>query len=260
MAAKVKYAGVDMSYCQTNVDYKALKAGKICGKPVKFAMLRFSYGAWQDTVFDTHYRGCKEAGIYVGVYHWLRAQNVAQAREEAQWLVDKLRNYDIDYPVALDFEDEKLLALGLSKAQYTAIVNAFMDVLVKANYYVVLYTYTNCLLHYLQVSVRTKYDLWIADYTGVAINYGQTMWQYGIAGHPQFDTKSVGAVDGVPGQCDVNWAYVGYAAKIRKLGKNKPVIKYKVTGTKTVTKQALAQAQAQLKALGFEVRVEEVNT
>ena len=69
-------------------------------------------------------------------------------------------------------------------------------------------------------------------------------------------TKKVKAVSGVNGQCDCDWAYVGYAAKIRKLGMNKPVSKYKVTGTKTVTKDKLPSAEGQLKALGFSVATE----
>ena len=48
----------------------------------------------------------------------------------------------------------------------------------------------------------------------------------------------------------------GYAAKIRKLGKNKPVERYMVTGSKTVTAGQLAQTEGQLKALGFEVTAE----
>ena len=43
-----KYAGVDISYCQPNVDYAALKSGKILGYPVKFAMIRAAYGTNMD--------------------------------------------------------------------------------------------------------------------------------------------------------------------------------------------------------------------
>ncbi|MDE7089949.1 MAG: hypothetical protein K2O54_07505, partial [Prevotella sp.] len=117
-----KYAGVDLSYANANVDYKALKAGTINGYKVKFAMLRLGHGTNKDKLFDKHYKGCKEAGIYVGVYHWTYATNVAEARAEADWAIKELAGYDIDYPIAFDFEDEKnVLSKGLSKAQYTAI-------------------------------------------------------------------------------------------------------------------------------------------
>lgn len=254
-----EYAGIDISRWNTLIDYPTLKKAKIDGKTVKFAMLRFSYGKSRDTLFDAHYKGCRDAGIYVGAYHWLRAKNVTEARDEAQWLVQELRSYELDYPAALDFEDSELLSLGLPKERYTAIVNAFMTVLTKANYYVLLYTNPNCLENYLQISVRRKYDLWLAHWTDKPRDYGQKMWQYAALGSPEEVEKgyatAAGKVDGVTGPVDVNISYVGYARKIREMGKNRPAARYLVRGTKTVDSTSLAQTQGQLKALGFEVTV-----
>ncbi len=257
-----KYAGVDISKYQTEIDYKALKSGKIGGAVVKFAMLRFSYGKSKDIMFDEHYNGCKKAGIYVGVYHWLKAQNVAQAREEAQWLVEQLREYAIDYPVALDFEDPQLLALDLGKAKYTAIVNAFMTVLKNANYYVILYTNPNCLENVLDTSVQADYDLWLAHWVKDPADYGQKMWQYAALGTAA-EVKAgaataVGNVEGVNGPCDVNWCYVGYARLIKELGKNKHIEQDAALGTVVVatklckTTGELTTAQNQLKTLGYD--------
>lgn len=257
-----KYAGVDISRWNTNIDYVALKKAKIEGRTVKFAMLRFSYGKTRDKLFEKHYNGCKAAGIYVGVYHWLKATTVDEAKQEAQWLVDNIGDYKIDYPIALDFEDEELLALGLTKSQYTDIVNAFMDVLKSANYYVVLYTNPNCLENKLSSSVRSQYDLWLAHWTKAPRQYGQKMWQYAALGTESEVNKGhatrVGKVDGANGSIDVNWAFVGYAALIKKLQKNRPVRRYRVTGTKTVDSASLAAAQGQLNALGFSVETEKL--
>lgn len=222
------YAGIDISVYQAGeINYKELKAGKIGNAPVKFAMIRSSYGTEKDVAFDDHYKGCKEAGIYVGVYHWLVAQNVTQARKEAQWLVNMLKDYEIDYPVALDFEDGALFALNLSKEKYTAIVHAFMGVLKAANYYPILYTNPDTLDNRLMPEVLENYDLWLAHWAKTPKAYGQTMWQYAALGTAEEVAKgwatAIGKVPGVPVPCDVNWSYVGYAAKIKKLGMNKPV-------------------------------------
>lgn len=250
-----KYAGIDMSYCQTGVDYKKLKNGKILGERVKFAMLRSSIGLRKDTMFDEHYKGCKAAGLYVGVYHWLKAQTVAAAEQEALYLVGILGRYEIDYPVALDFEDAGTLALGLSKAEYTAIVDAFMRILQRANYYVILYTGKYILANYLDKSVLDRYDLWLAQYTGegTQAQLGQTMWQFTVAGSKLLDYGKVGAVAGVTGACDCNWSYVGYAKKIKNLRKN--MRQYMITGTKTVSACDLEACKSQLKALGYNVVV-----
>ena len=256
-------AGVDMSVYQTEVDYKALKAGKIGNAPVKFAMLRSSIGYSKDVMFDTHYNGCKDAGIYVGVYHWLVAQNVTQARKEAQWLVNLLKDYEIDYPVALDLEDPDLFALGLSKEKYTAIVHAFMGVLRDANYYTILYTNPDTLDNRLLPDVRGTYDLWLAHWVKAPAKYGQTMWQYAAFGTAEDVEKqwatAVGEVPGLKMPCDVNWCYVGYARKIRELGMNKPYVENiptVVIATKLCkTAAEVSAAQKMLSNNGYECNI-----
>lgn len=257
----VKYAGVDLSYANADVDYKALSAGTINGYKVKFAMLRLGHGINKDSLFDKHYKGCKEAGIYVGAYHWTYATNLTEARAEADWAVSELANYEIDYPIALDFEDEKnVLSKGLTKAQYTAICRTYLEKLRKANYYPMLYCNPSTIDTYLNIEDLSAYDLWLAQYTseGYQRQFGQGMWQFTVAGNTALDYGKVGAVPGVKGQCDCDWAYIGYAAKIKSLGMNRPAVNYKVTGTKTVAGDKLAETQEQLSALGFEVTAEKV--
>ena len=108
------------------------------------------------------------------MYLWSYATTPAEARVGANWVLEQLRNYDIDYPAA-----------------------------------------------------RTK----------------------------TFSRQ--GSVDGIKGQCDCSWSYVGYAAKIKRLGLNKPKTYYKLTCEKTVEKSELAKVQAQLRAMGFEVSTKE---
>lgn len=260
-----KYAGVDLSYANANVDYKQLAAGSLEGCKLKFAMLRFSYGTYKDKLFDKHYTGCKGAGLYVGAYHWLRAQTVAAAKAEAEWLVQQLEPYSLDYPVALDFEDGALFDLKLSKAQYTAIVDAFMSVLQAANYYVILYTNPDTINNRLNADVIKRYDLWLAHWTTKPADYGQTMWQYAALGTAS-DVKAkratrVGTVSGAGGPCDVNWCYIGYAAKIKAAGKNckksqtkePAAVNYAVIASKIAIKNDLQKITAQLKAQGFTV-------
>lgn len=259
-----QYAGVDLSFWNDKVDYKALKAGKIGGKTMKFAMLRTSYGCSKDTLLDKHYKGCKEAGLYVGAYHWLRAQNIAQAKQEAKWLIKLLAGYEWDYPIALDFEDGALFALNLSKERYSAIIDAFMAELEAANYYVMLYTNPDSIRHRITAETLKKYDLWLAHWThGAApMAAGQMMWQYAAFGTANDvengNATDIGTVAGANGPIDVDWAYVGYAKLIREQGKNKPVKSYVVTASKTVTADKIAQTEAPLKALGFTVITKEV--
>lgn len=264
----VKFAGVDISKHQPvgSIDYKALKQAKIKGYTVKFAMLRFSYGMSRDTVFEAHYKGCKEAGIYVGAYHWLRAQNTSEARKEARWLVEQLAPYQFDYPIALDFEDNDLFALNLSKAKYTAIVTTFMQELERAGYYVLLYTSPAALYEKLEPRILDLYDLWLAHWTDVPAQYGQKMWQYAALGTATDVAKKwatdVGKVDGVSVPIDVNWSYVPYASKIRQLGKNgkKPEKRYRLYANKDVTEKNVDGEINKLKSFGYTVKKTEINS
>lgn len=263
----VKFAGVDISKHQPigSIDYKALKQAKIKGYTVKFAMLRFSYGMSRDTVFEHHYNGCKEAGIYVGAYHWLRAQNTSEARKEARWLVEQLAPYQFDYPIALDFEDNDLFALNLSKAKYTAIVTTFMQELERAGYYVLLYTSPAALYEKLEPRILDLYDLWLAHWTDVPAQYGQKMWQYAALGTPSDVAKKwatdVGKVDGVSVPIDVNWCYVGYAKLIKQLGKNgaKDVKRYRISACKEVGEDEADDEVKRLKTFGYTAKKIEIN-
>lgn len=258
------YAGVDISKWQNNVNYKQLAAGKINNSPVEFAMLRFSCGKSKDTLFDTHYKGCKGVDIKVGCYHWLVAQTVEAAKTEAQWLVEQMKNYQFDYPVAIDFEDSKLFALGLSKAQYTAIVDTFGDVLKAAGYYVILYTNPDTLRNRLNVDITDRYDIWLAHWTDVPAQYGQTMWQWAALGSAaqvkSGNATKIGTVSGANAPCDVDWCYVDYAAKIKEGGYNghkKPTEKtYFIVGTKVCKgTAALTTAKNQLNSLGYDYTI-----
>ncbi len=270
----VKIAGVDMSKYQATVNYKQLAAGKIDGHPVEFAMLRFSYGEGKDILFDKHYSGCKAAEIKVGCYHWLRAQNLTQARSEAKWLVEQLKRYEFEYPVAIDFEDSELFSLRLSKERYTAIVDTFAKILQDAGHYVILYTNPDTLENRLSKDILDRYDLWLAHWVKTPADYGQKMWQYAALGTAaqvrNGQATAVGKVDGANGAIDVNWSYVDYAAVISGAAdeenpsvedavpeKGKAVA---VVGTKIATTSAeLTTAKNQLKTLGYSVTTAEID-
>ena len=140
---------------------------------------------------------------------------------------------------------------------------AFMDTIAAYNYQPMLYTNINWICCHLNYDQLKDYPLWLAAYLSEASvkKYidKYDMWQHSVAGHKYYDIQKVGAVPGITGQCDCNWAYKGFAAQIRKQSKNKlPENKYRITGTKTVPEADLDKAKAQLIAMGFEVKTEEL--
>ncbi len=160
-------------------------------------------------LFDRHYKDCKEAGIYVDVYHWTYATNLTEARAEAGRAIREISNYNIDYPIALDFVDKNVIAVGLTKAQYTAICKAYMYRIKAANYYPMLYCNLSTIDNPPNFADLSAYDLWLSQYTseGYQRDFGQGMWQFSVAGHSTLDYGRIRTVTGVKGQCDCNWAH-----------------------------------------------------
>ena len=79
--------------------------------------------------------------------------------------------------------------------------------------YAGLYISRSSLQNYISTAVAQRYAIWIAEY-GSRCNYGGN---YGIWQH-----SSTGSVPGVNGNCDLDYAYIDYAAVIDK---KQPVIR-----------------------------------
>ena len=93
----------------------------------------------------------------------------------------------------------------------TDICIAFLEEIEKAKYYSMLYASTDFFNHYLQTDRLTKYDKWVAQYASSCTYKGEFgIWQY----------TSKGDVDGVNGNCDLNWCYKDYSEVIADLGLN----------------------------------------
>ena len=265
-----KYAGIDISKWQYPVDYAAVKSGIILGYKIKYVMIRIGYGTSLDIHALEHIRGCIKAGLHVGLYLYSLAKNAEQARTEAEWLLSVIKANKLDgkitYPIAYDLEESWQIKLG--KTVCTDMSKAFMDTISAANYQPMLYTNINWICCHLNYSELEEYPLWLAAYISedrIRNKYGinnQVMWQHSVAGNRYYDTLKAGAVPGVIGECDCNWAYEGIASKIRKAGLNKfkAETKVRITAAKTVKGNEVTAACQALSAAGYTIVKTEVLT
>lgn len=203
--------GIDVSYAQGAIDWQKVKASG-----VEFAMLRASRGpvsstrpASEDTTFQRNITEAAEAGIKVGVYHYLYAHTVSEAKQEAKFFIKTISPYQITYPVVLDVEEQSQANLG--KSALTKIVKAFLDEVNAAGYYGMLYSNKSWLTTYLDMSKLTGYEVWLAQWNTVPTYTGDFgMWQY----------TCKGIVSGIDGYVDLNLSYKNYAKIIKKGGYN----------------------------------------
>ena len=194
--------GIDVSVHNGNIDWQKVKNAGI-----QFAILRAGYGrelSQKDSRFEENYKGAKAAGIPVGAYWYSYATTVDEARLEAEVCVQILKNKQFEFPVFFDQEEKKTLDTG--KANCSAMVRAFCDVLEKAGYWVGLYTSRSVLSTHIEDDIKTRYALWVAEW-GSKLNYSGSvgLWQY----------SSEGKVNGISGNVDLDICTTDFPAIIR---------------------------------------------
>lgn len=199
--------GIDISKYQNlkgPLDWAKVKGA------VNYVMLRAvstnNSGVYIDPYFEANYNAAKAAGIPVGVYYYTYAQTKAQADAELEMLRKALAGKSLEYPVAVDVEENSLKPL--SKAALTDLVEYAVQQIESWHLYAMVYTYTYYQQTELDMQRLSKYDLWIADYRGTAPSIPHGMWQY----------SSKGRVPGIVGYVDCNYAYKDYPAIIKRAG------------------------------------------
>lgn len=207
----MKIRGIDVSYCQTKVDWQKVKE-----EGIRFAMVRVGYcmndGALKvDRMFKSHMEGAVAAGLDVGVYLYSYATSPSAAQKAAQQVLKAVEPYRLTYPVALDMEyDEEYIKN--SKENNTAIAAAFLREMEKGGYYAMLYCSKDFLDSYLLPERLTAFDKWIAQYNSKCTSkHAHGIWQY----------SGSGKVRGVAEKVDLDVAYKDYPRIIRRAKLNK---------------------------------------
>ena len=210
--------GIDVSYCQNEVDWDAAKASGL----VDFAILRAGYGKEAnqvDTQFNRNYAACKRLSIPCGAYWFSYAMSADEAKREAQVFLQTIKGKSFEYPVYMDLENEKQFALG--KAACSAIVDAFLNTLEQDGYFAGLYCSTYYLDNYLSDSIKSRYTVWCAQYASKCTYqnpYG--IWQYNVAGSTEHDIIGQKSISGIVGECDMDYCYTDYPSIIKAAGLN----------------------------------------
>ena len=174
--------GVDISYCQRGLDYQKLKDDGI-----KFAIIRVGYTGTIhhtqriDNLLHTHVNGCLNHGIKIGFYFYSCARSVEEAKAEARFCAEAIKDYPRpEYPVFIDVEESQISNLGRDKA--TDIVLAFIEETEKLGYPSGVYCNPSWMEYYLRKNrIVGKSDIWLAHWVRkTSFDYGQTLWQNGL--------------------------------------------------------------------------------
>lgn len=204
--------GIDVSFYQGIIDWAAVKASGI-----QFAILRAGYGLGNvDEQFNRNARECNRLGIPFGVYWFSYAYTEAGARQEADYCIQVIKDFEVQYPVAFDYESASVdyaasHGVNVTPELASRLVNVFCRRVEELGYFAMYYSNLNFLNQMFDASLQGKYALWFARYAQEPGLNGQAMWQY----------SSTGSVPGINGNVDMDIAYYDIANVISKAGLNR---------------------------------------
>lgn len=198
---------IDVSTYNGDIDWNAVKAAG-----VDYAIIRVGYRGYgtarlvQDRRFEQNMRGAINAGIRVGAYIVTQAVNTEEAVEEASFIVEKCRGYNVTLPLAIDVEwagnsYEEGRANSISASTRTDVINAFARTVMNSGYTAMAYANKDWFENKIYSgNLFSSCKIWLAQYRNTEYTYGGrvNMWQY----------TSKGRVDGINGDVDISaWVY-----------------------------------------------------
>lgn len=199
------YWGVDVSEHQQEIDWQS-----VASAGADFAMIRAGYRGYTegqvyaDEYFKANMRGALKAGLDVGVYFFSQAVTVEEAVEEAKFVLQMLKGWELTYPIVYDWEfieNTSARTYNMTAEEVTDCAMAFCETIAYAGYTPMLYFGQNASIEHFDLERLRVFDFWLADYTDSPVfPYDFQMWQY----------SSSGSVDGIAGNVDVNYCFEDY--------------------------------------------------
>lgn len=198
----VSHMGIDVSKHQGEIDW-----AQVAADGVEFAFIRVGnrgYGSGaivDDPQFEANIVGAATNGIKVGVYFFSQAINVEEAKEEAQYVLDRIAPYKINCPIVLDVEkvaDSEGRMNKISMEQRTENTIAFLEAIEAAGYKSMLYHNMEMGTLMLDMTRLENYEKWFAYYNKeIYYPYEFSVWQY----------SDKGKVNGIKGDVDLNISF-----------------------------------------------------
>ena len=205
---QASWFGVDISSKQGIVDFEKLKKAGVDFVMIKVGGRGYSSG---NIVLDSSYKdymnGAKNAGLGIGVYFYSQAVDKDEVCEEAETLLELIKDYPVKYPVVFDMESvegDMARTDALDVSTRTELARIFLKTIKAEGYTPMLYGDKEWLVTKLEREKLQDYDVWLSQEADTPdYPYEYTMWQY---------NKS-GTVSGISGTAGLNISLVNYSGK-----------------------------------------------
>jgi len=207
------YIGIDVSRHQGNIDWERVKAAGVDFVIIKCGIR--GYGPEgnfaEDAMFRTNIEGALAAGLEVGVYFLTQAVTIDEAVEEAEWVLEMIKDYDMHGPIALDVEyaaaDER--TKDLTPDERSTNISYFCETVKEAGYTPLIYSNTKWFIRKMNMSMLDGYGKWYANYNSLNRADGKTVWEFNDPLYfpykvDMWQYTAYGTIDGIDGQTDIN--------------------------------------------------------
>lgn len=191
--------GIDVSKHQGEINWK-----KVAGDDISYAFIRAGFRGStegklvEDEYFKDNIEGTLDNGIHVGIYFYTQTVTEQEAEEEAEFVIDLIKKYDVTYPVVFDIEEvtsSSARTSKMTKEDYTKATIAFCEKIKEAGYTPMIYGNLKSFMIMLDMEQLEDYEKWFAFYDmPVYFPYAFSIWQY----------SSKGSVNGISGEVDLN--------------------------------------------------------
>lgn len=212
-AGEPPYRYIDVSRYQGEIDWAQVAAAGYKGAMLKTVstnrrLSKRADGLYIDPTFERNYAGARAAGLDVGVYYYTYATSEAMADAELALVRQAVYGKELTMPVAVDVEENKLKPM--STLDLTNLTAYALEQVEKMGFYAQLYTYTGYKYELDMARLSSRWDVWLADYTGKApkVDFKYTAHQH----------TSKGSVPGISGNVDLNVTEIDYPKIIKTKG------------------------------------------
>ena len=196
--------GVDVSEHQLDIDWPQVAAAGIDYAYIRLGWRGYTEGGlFEDAYFDRNMRGAVDSGLRTGVYFFSQAINVAEAIEEAEYVLERIAAYPVTLPVVFDWEkvdSAEARTAEITVQGRTDCAVAFCETIRRAGYTPCVYFNRNLGYYGYDLTRLTDYEFWFSLPESPFPNfyYACDMWQY------SFDEQ----VPGISGGTDMNLWFI----------------------------------------------------
>ena len=198
---KTETNGIDVSSFQGDIDWEKVKEANL-----DFVMIRCGYRnlsneeIHEDSKFRQNISEANRLDIPVGVYFYSTARNEKETLEEATFVLNLIKDYEVLYPVVYDFElfdSKRTEGVSVDRVNDNAVY--FLDYMAIHGYKPMFYSNNSYLERVWHEEYYVDYKFWLAQYDGEVVR-DYDMLQY----------TDKGTIAGISGYVDLNKAKFKY--------------------------------------------------